>query len=134
MFLLYHSEGCNICEFVLRECYVNDLYTTIYSGVLGHRHASQLAPPPCPLQLAPPPCPLQLSPPPTGADFPHPAPVSPGAPRGSKPSLWPSPPRRMPPRATASVHESHRGGRVMQGTQGIIASYPPGDAQQSPLF
>jgi hypothetical protein len=28
MFLLYHSEGCNICESVLRECYVNDLYTT----------------------------------------------------------------------------------------------------------
>jgi hypothetical protein len=36
MFLLYHSEGCNICELVLRECYVNDLYTTTCSGVLSH--------------------------------------------------------------------------------------------------
>jgi hypothetical protein len=36
MFLLYHSEGCNIFESVLRECYVNDLYTTTCSGVLGH--------------------------------------------------------------------------------------------------
>jgi hypothetical protein len=36
MFLLYHSEGCNICESVLRECYVNDLYNTRCSGVLGH--------------------------------------------------------------------------------------------------
>jgi hypothetical protein len=36
MFLLYHSEGCNICELVLHECYVNDLYTTICSGMLGH--------------------------------------------------------------------------------------------------
>jgi hypothetical protein len=37
MFLLYHSEGCNICESVLHECYVNDLYTTTCTGVLGHR-------------------------------------------------------------------------------------------------
>jgi hypothetical protein len=37
MFLLYHSEGCNICESVLRECYVNDLYTTTCNGVLGRR-------------------------------------------------------------------------------------------------
>jgi hypothetical protein len=37
MFLLYHSEGCDICELVLREYYVNDLYTTTCSGVLGHR-------------------------------------------------------------------------------------------------
>jgi hypothetical protein len=36
MFLLYHSEGCNICEMVLCECYVNDLYTTTCSGVLDH--------------------------------------------------------------------------------------------------
>jgi hypothetical protein len=36
MFLLYHSEGCNICELVLHECYVNDLYTTTCSGMLGH--------------------------------------------------------------------------------------------------
>jgi hypothetical protein len=36
MFLLYHSEGCNICEMVLHECYVNDLHTTICSGMLGH--------------------------------------------------------------------------------------------------
>jgi hypothetical protein len=36
MFLLYHSEGCNICELVLHECYVNDLYTTTCSGILGH--------------------------------------------------------------------------------------------------
>jgi hypothetical protein len=36
MFLLYHSEGCNICELVLHKCYVNDLYTTTCSGMLGH--------------------------------------------------------------------------------------------------
>jgi hypothetical protein len=36
MFLLYHSEGCNICEMVLHECYVNDLHTTTCSGILGH--------------------------------------------------------------------------------------------------
>jgi hypothetical protein len=36
MFLLYHSEGCNICELVLHECYINDLYTTTCSGMLGH--------------------------------------------------------------------------------------------------
>jgi hypothetical protein len=35
MFLLYHSEGYNICELVLHKCYVNDLYTTC-SGMLGH--------------------------------------------------------------------------------------------------
>jgi hypothetical protein len=27
MFLLYHSKGCNICESVIHECYVNDFYT-----------------------------------------------------------------------------------------------------------
>jgi hypothetical protein len=36
MFLLYHSEGCNICELVLHECYINDLHTTTCSGMLGH--------------------------------------------------------------------------------------------------
>jgi hypothetical protein len=36
MFLLYHSEGCNIYEMVLHECYVNDLRTTTCSGMLGH--------------------------------------------------------------------------------------------------
>jgi hypothetical protein len=36
MFLLYHSEGCNICEMVLHECYVNHLRTTTCSGMLGH--------------------------------------------------------------------------------------------------
>jgi hypothetical protein len=36
MFMLYHSEGCNICELVLHECYINDLYTTTCSGMLGH--------------------------------------------------------------------------------------------------
>jgi hypothetical protein len=36
MFLLYHSEGYNICEMVLHECYVNDLHTTACSGMLGH--------------------------------------------------------------------------------------------------
>jgi hypothetical protein len=36
MFLLYHSEGYNICEMVLHECYVNDLHTTTCSGMLGH--------------------------------------------------------------------------------------------------
>jgi hypothetical protein len=36
MFLLYYSEGYNICEMVLHECYVNDLHTTTCSGMLGH--------------------------------------------------------------------------------------------------
>jgi hypothetical protein len=36
MFLLYCYEGCNICEMVLHECYVNDLNTTTCSGMLGH--------------------------------------------------------------------------------------------------
>jgi hypothetical protein len=36
MFLLYHSKGCNICELVLHECYINDLYTITYSSMLGH--------------------------------------------------------------------------------------------------
>jgi hypothetical protein len=35
MFLLYHSEGCNICEMVLHECYLKDLHTTTCSGMLG---------------------------------------------------------------------------------------------------
>jgi hypothetical protein len=43
MFLLYHSEGCNICELVLHECYVNNLYTTTCSGMLGH-HTVAMAP------------------------------------------------------------------------------------------
>jgi hypothetical protein len=44
MFLLYYSERCNICELVLCECYVNDLYTTTcWSGVLGHRSYSMIA-------------------------------------------------------------------------------------------
>jgi hypothetical protein len=38
MFLLYHSEGCNICELVLHECYVNDLYATTCSVMLGHHN------------------------------------------------------------------------------------------------
>jgi hypothetical protein len=37
MFLLYHSEGCNICEMEFYKCYVNDLCTTTCSGMLGHR-------------------------------------------------------------------------------------------------
>jgi hypothetical protein len=37
MFLLYHSEGCNICEMKFHKCYVNDLRTTTCSGMLGHR-------------------------------------------------------------------------------------------------
>jgi hypothetical protein len=37
MFLLYHSEGCNICEMEFHKCYVNDLHTTTCSGMLGHR-------------------------------------------------------------------------------------------------
>jgi hypothetical protein len=28
MFLLYHSEGCNISGTVFHWCYVNDLHTT----------------------------------------------------------------------------------------------------------
>jgi hypothetical protein len=38
MFLLYHSEGCNICGMVFHKCYVNDLRTTTCSGMLGHRN------------------------------------------------------------------------------------------------
>jgi hypothetical protein len=34
--MLYHSEGYNICELVLHECYVNNLHTTTCSGMLGH--------------------------------------------------------------------------------------------------
>jgi hypothetical protein len=37
MFLLYHSEGCNICGGLFRKCYINDLHTTTCSGMLGHR-------------------------------------------------------------------------------------------------
>jgi hypothetical protein len=40
MFLLYHSKGCNICEMVPHECYVNDLHTTTCSGMLGHHTKS----------------------------------------------------------------------------------------------
>jgi hypothetical protein len=41
MFLLYHSEGCNICELVPYECYINDLYTTTCSGMLGHHNGDE---------------------------------------------------------------------------------------------
>jgi hypothetical protein len=41
MFLLYHSEGCIICELLLHECYVNDFYTTTCSGMLGHNSCYQ---------------------------------------------------------------------------------------------
>jgi hypothetical protein len=37
MFLLYHSEGCNICGGLFSNCYINDLHTTTCSGMLGHR-------------------------------------------------------------------------------------------------
>jgi hypothetical protein len=37
MFLLYHSEGCNICGGLFHKCYINDLHTTTCSGMLGHR-------------------------------------------------------------------------------------------------
>jgi hypothetical protein len=53
MFLLYHSEGCNICGGLFRKCYINDLHTTTCSGMLGHRrngahrcHRGQHQPPP----------------------------------------------------------------------------------------
>jgi hypothetical protein len=36
MFLLYHSEGCNICGMEFHKCYINDLRTTTCSGMLGH--------------------------------------------------------------------------------------------------
>jgi hypothetical protein len=42
MFMLYHSKGCNICESVLHECYVNDLYTTTCSGVLGLKRRASI--------------------------------------------------------------------------------------------
>jgi hypothetical protein len=41
MFLLYHSEGCNICEMEFHKCYVNDLRTTTCSGMLGYRTKSE---------------------------------------------------------------------------------------------
>jgi hypothetical protein len=37
MFLLYHSKGCNIYGMKFYKCYINDLHTTTYSGMLGHR-------------------------------------------------------------------------------------------------
>jgi hypothetical protein len=37
MFLLYYSEGCNICGGLFRKCYINDLHTTTCSDMLGHR-------------------------------------------------------------------------------------------------
>jgi hypothetical protein len=37
MFLLYHSEGCNICGGLFRKCYINDLHNTTCSGMLGYR-------------------------------------------------------------------------------------------------
>jgi hypothetical protein len=37
MFLLYYSEGCNICGGLFHKCYINDLHTTTCSGMLGHR-------------------------------------------------------------------------------------------------
>jgi hypothetical protein len=37
MFLMYHSEGCNICGGLFGKCYINDLHTTTCSGMLGHR-------------------------------------------------------------------------------------------------
>jgi hypothetical protein len=40
MFLLYHSKGYNICESVLYECYVNDLYTitcSVYRYLIAFR-------------------------------------------------------------------------------------------------
>jgi hypothetical protein len=42
MFLLYHSEGCNSCVGLFRKCYVNDLHTTTYSGMLGHRKSVRM--------------------------------------------------------------------------------------------
>jgi hypothetical protein len=38
MFLLYHSEGCNIYEMALHECYVNNLHTTTCIDILGHHN------------------------------------------------------------------------------------------------
>jgi hypothetical protein len=37
MFLLYHSKRCNICGMKFYECYINNLRTTTYSAMLGHR-------------------------------------------------------------------------------------------------
>jgi hypothetical protein len=37
MFLLYHSEGCNICGMEFHKCYINNLRTITCSGMLGHR-------------------------------------------------------------------------------------------------
>jgi hypothetical protein len=37
MFLLYQFKGCNICEMVLQECYVNDLHNTTCCSMLD-RH------------------------------------------------------------------------------------------------
>ena len=35
MFLLCHSEGCDICGMVLHEYHINDLRTATCSGMLG---------------------------------------------------------------------------------------------------
>ena len=37
MFLLYHSEGCEVYGMVFHGSHINDLRTTICSGMLGHR-------------------------------------------------------------------------------------------------
>jgi hypothetical protein len=42
MYMLYHSEGCNICEMEFHKCYINDLRTTRCSGMMGHRSSPAL--------------------------------------------------------------------------------------------
>src|SRR4051812_33870757 len=38
MFLLYHSEGCNMSETMFHLYYINDLYSTPCSGIRGSPH------------------------------------------------------------------------------------------------
>jgi hypothetical protein len=53
MFLLYHSEGCNICGMEFHKCYINDLRTTTCSGILGHRTTSPTSPLTAPSKTSP---------------------------------------------------------------------------------
>jgi hypothetical protein len=45
LFLLYHSETCNIYGAIFYKCYVNDLRTTTCSGISDHRTGPPLTSP-----------------------------------------------------------------------------------------
>jgi hypothetical protein len=44
MFLFYYSRGCNICEMILYECYINNLHATTCNRMLGHLSHSRFGP------------------------------------------------------------------------------------------